>query len=330
MQQGRVVGEGLGEAVVDDPVGVAPEARLERRRRLGERLPGEHEAERQTRVVEPVDDPEEGLGVFVVLPAVVPEDHRRPGLGCGRGHGVERGEVEPEVEHRRLRAEAGQVADVRVVRKAPQEVRQGLEDVVAVEARVEHDAVGDERREDVDERVGLVAAGRRLPGLGRALRVRELVLVEVEQAGRAREDVAGEREENGQVDHVRRHDEVGRPAVGARLAGFLGERDGSALHAPAPRARGHRDGPEVVRGVRHEALQKTAVRAAVPRLEHEDLHAGLSPRRRPRPRPRRPSPGARWRSCGPRGSCAARGRGPRRASRGPPRRGSCGSCARRP
>ena len=134
---------------------------------------------------------------------MVPEDDRRPRLPGlarlgGRAGGVEPGEVEPEAEHLALGAEAGQLADVRVVGEAPQQVRQRAEELVEVELAVEHHPVGGQRGEGVDRRVGVVPLPSRLAGRRGAQRVRELVLVEVEHHRHVGQPVAAERQHGGQ------------------------------------------------------------------------------------------------------------------------------------
>ena len=112
----------------------------------------------------------------------------RLGLGAG---GVETLQVEPEAEHRALGPEPGEYPDVRVVGEPPEKVGERPEKLVAVERRVEHDAVGRQRREVVDCRIGVVPLAALSARLGRPERVCQLVLVEVEddraspQTGRA-------------------------------------------------------------------------------------------------------------------------------------------------
>src|SRR5690606_24812765 len=96
----------------------------------------------------------------VVLPPLVPEHDGWAGVAGALDVGdvaVVAGEVEAEVKDGGPLAEAVEGVEVGVVREPTEEVREGGEELVVVEAGVEDDAVGGEGGEVVDVGVGVVA-----------------------------------------------------------------------------------------------------------------------------------------------------------------------------
>ncbi len=230
---------------------------------------GDRNLDRRASAGKAGDHPGEHLGRPIEFPALIPEDSDRADCG-GAPVPVQPGERQARGKYEAFRPDGFDRVGHEPVVRSCREPAQGAQEIIAVERRVEGNAVGGQGRHVVD--LAEPGVQFRPPDAG----VGELVLVHIEDNRGASEGSARERNERWEVEHVRRDDEVNWARARWRVSGKgFSKLLGAHSHPFPPRLTGEGQGKNLVTAVTPKPIEQHPMASAVEGFDEEDAHRSL-------------------------------------------------------